>query len=75
LCGIESIAEAMRPAVIIGYGRQFSPEQIMVAMQGLPSRQKLNIETRAVVPVGNSILLATDIESGDAPALCERFVA
>ena len=26
-------------------------------------------------PVGNSILLATDIESGDAPALCERFVA
>ena len=26
------------------------------------------------VPVGNSILLATDIESGDAPALCERFV-
>jgi hypothetical protein len=28
-----------------------------------------------VVPVGNSISLATDIESGDAPALCERFVA
>src|SRR3984893_5357979 len=28
-----------------------------------------------LVPVGNSILLATDIESGDAAALCERFVA
>ena len=28
-----------------------------------------------VVLVGNSILLATDIESGDAPALCERSVA
>jgi hypothetical protein len=28
-----------------------------------------------VVPVGNSIMLATDIESGDAPALCERSVA
>jgi hypothetical protein len=28
-----------------------------------------------VVPIGNSILLATDIESGDAPVLCERFVA
>jgi glycosidase len=27
------------------------------------------------VPAGNSILLATDIESGDAPALCERSVA
>src|SRR6202011_1024886 len=48
LCGIDSIAEAMRPAAVIGRGRQFSPEQIMVAMQSLPSRQKLNIETRAV---------------------------
>jgi FdhD protein len=48
LCGIESIAEALRPAAIIRHGQQFSPEQIMVAMQGLPSRQNLNIETRAV---------------------------
>src|SRR6266849_1413694 len=48
LCGIESIAEAMRPTATIGHGRQFSPEQIMVAMEGLPSRQRLNIETRAV---------------------------
>jgi FdhD protein len=48
LCGIESIAEAMRPPAAIGRGRQFSPEQIMVAMQSLPSRQKLNSETRAV---------------------------
>jgi FdhD protein len=48
LCGIESIAEAMRPAAVITPGREFSPQQIMVAMQGLSSRQKLNIETRAV---------------------------
>jgi FdhD protein len=48
LCGIESISEAMRPAATIGHGRQFSPEQIMVAMESLPSRQRLNIETRAV---------------------------
>jgi hypothetical protein len=27
------------------------------------------------VPVGNSIVLATEIESGDAPALCQRSVA
>lgn len=33
------------------------------------------VEQDDPVPVGNSILLATDIESGDAPALCERFVA
>ena len=48
LCGIESIAEALRPAAVIGRGRKFSPEQIMDAMQSLPSRQKLNAETRAV---------------------------
>ncbi len=48
LCGIESIAEAMRPAAIIAPGPQFSPEQVMAAMRSLPSRQKLNIETRAV---------------------------
>ena len=29
LCGIESIAEAMRPTATIGQSRQFSPEQIM----------------------------------------------
>src|SRR5258706_10248065 len=48
LCGIDSIAEAMRPAAAIGYGRQFSSEQIMAAMRNVASRQKLNIETRAV---------------------------
>src|SRR6202165_2668093 len=48
LCGIESIAEAMRPAAVVGRGRQFLPEQIMVAMQNVPLLQKLNIETRAV---------------------------
>src|SRR5216683_4901424 len=48
LCGIDSIAEAMRPAAIIERGQQFSSEQIMVAMQNLPMHQKLNIETRAV---------------------------
>jgi FdhD protein len=48
LCGIESIAEALRPAAVIGYDREFSPEQIMVAMRHLPPLQKINIETRAV---------------------------
>src|SRR5712671_3072587 len=32
LCGIESISEAMRPTATIVHVRQFSPEQIMVAM-------------------------------------------
>jgi FdhD protein len=48
LCGIESIAEAVRPAAIVGAGGQFAPDQIIAAMQSLPALQKLNIETRAV---------------------------
>jgi FdhD protein len=48
LCGIESIAEAMRAPPIVRHGQQFSPENIMAAMQSLPSHQDLNIETRAV---------------------------
>src|SRR5437588_302361 len=48
LCGIESIAEAVRPAVVVQHDRQFSFEQIMAAMRSLPLRQTLNIETRAV---------------------------
>jgi len=48
LCGIESIAEALRPAAIIGSDQQFSAGQIMVAMRHLPPLQKINIETRAV---------------------------
>ena len=40
-----------------------------------PTIQSIADSQALPVPVGNSILLATDIESGDAPALCERFVA
>ena len=48
LCGIDSIAEALRPAAIVGRGREFSPQQIMAAIQGIPPLQTINIETRAV---------------------------
>jgi FdhD protein len=48
LCGVDSVAEAMRPAAIVGYGQQFSPEQIMAAMRNVPLLQRLNKETRAV---------------------------
>jgi hypothetical protein len=37
-----------------------------------PLRSSALASRRALVPVGNSIMLATDIESGEAPALCER---
>jgi FdhD protein len=48
LCGIDSIAEAVRPAAIVAPGRSFSPQQIAAAMQSIPSLQAINIETRAV---------------------------
>jgi FdhD protein len=48
LCGIDSIAEALRPAAIVGLGRRFSALQIMAAMQSMPAQQTINRETRAV---------------------------
>lgn len=48
LCGIESIAEAVRPAAVVPHGRSFSPREIMAAMAAIPPLQEINIETRAV---------------------------
>jgi FdhD protein len=48
LCGIDSIAEAVRPAAIVAPGRSFSPQEIIAAMQSIPPLQQINIETRAV---------------------------
>jgi hypothetical protein len=52
-------------------------EYVLQALEAPPRLPRSrHVRYRAVVvPIGNSILLATDIESGDAPALCERFVA
>ena len=48
LCGIDSIAEAVRPAAVVAQGRSFAPREIMAAMQSIPALQAINIETRAV---------------------------
>jgi FdhD protein len=48
ICGIESIAEAVRPAAVVTRGRCFSPREIMAAMASIAPLQKINIETRAV---------------------------
>jgi FdhD protein len=48
LCGIESIAEAVRPAAVVASGRSFSPREIAVAMASIPALQTINVETRAV---------------------------
>ncbi|MCP4615072.1 MAG: formate dehydrogenase accessory sulfurtransferase FdhD [Bradyrhizobium sp.] len=48
ICGLESIAEAVRPVAIVPRGQVFSPHAIMAAMAAVSPLQALNIETRAV---------------------------
>jgi FdhD protein len=48
LCGVDSIAEAVKPAAIVGPGRLFTPQQIMAATVALAPLQKINAATRAV---------------------------
>src|SRR5882757_3768356 len=48
ICGIDSIAEAVRPAAVVPRGRSFAPAEIMMAMAGIAPLQAINIETRAV---------------------------
>jgi FdhD protein len=48
LCGVDSIREALRPAAVVGEGRQVTPQQVMAAMAAMAPLQSLNIETRAV---------------------------
>jgi len=48
LCGIDSIAQALRPAATVPAGRHFSQAAVMTAMQSVAPLQKINVETRAV---------------------------
>jgi FdhD protein len=48
ICGIDSIAEALRPASIVRQGGSFSSRDIMAAMPSIPPLQTINVETRAV---------------------------
>ena len=48
LCGIESLAEAVRPAQSVSDHCHFAPSDIMRALAAMPSMQNLNNQTRAV---------------------------
>ncbi|MBN9021466.1 MAG: formate dehydrogenase accessory sulfurtransferase FdhD [Rhizobiales bacterium] len=48
LCGVDSLAEAVRPVAGVGEGIRLSPAEIMAAMEALPPLQVLNRETHAV---------------------------
>ena len=67
ICGIESIAEAVRPAATVPHGQTFTPEQIMAAMQAIAPLQSINLQTRAVhaaaywSPAGHIVALREDV--------------
>ncbi|MHB0772652.1 formate dehydrogenase accessory sulfurtransferase FdhD [Bradyrhizobium sp. 5.13L] len=67
ICGIESIAEAVRPASVVTQGQFFTPEQIMTAMQAIAPLQSINLQTRAVhaaafwSPPGGIVALREDV--------------
>ncbi|HEY6258566.1 MAG TPA: formate dehydrogenase accessory sulfurtransferase FdhD [Xanthobacteraceae bacterium] len=48
LCGVESLAEALRPPRRVRSKAIFRPEEIMAALDALPPAQALNRQTRAV---------------------------
>lgn len=47
LCGIESLAEAIRPAGVVGMGRQWQAAEVAAAVERLAERQTLHRETHA----------------------------
>ncbi|NOJ43295.1 formate dehydrogenase accessory sulfurtransferase FdhD [Bradyrhizobium australiense] len=47
ICGVESIAEAVRPAAVVPKGRIFTPSEIIAAMVSIAVLQQINIQTRA----------------------------
>jgi FdhD protein len=67
ICGIDSIAEAVRPAAVVAQGRSFLPREIMAAMAGIAPLQRINIETRAMhaaaffTPASGIIALREDV--------------
>lgn len=48
ICGIDSIAEAVRPVAMVPEGRRFTSAEIMTALAGIEPLQAINHATRAV---------------------------
>src|SRR5438132_4491494 len=48
MCGLESLAEANRTIPIVSYQLQVTRQDIAEAVAALPTRQQLNMQTRAV---------------------------
>jgi FdhD protein len=67
LCGLDSLAAAIRPAPPVPIGRVFSPSMIQDGMRSMPAAQTLNATTHAVhaaafwVPERGLIALREDV--------------
>jgi FdhD protein len=67
ICGVDSIAQALRPAAVVPHGRTFTPADVMTAMQGIAPLQAINRQTRAVhaaafwSPVRGLVALREDV--------------
>ncbi|MBC9877958.1 formate dehydrogenase accessory sulfurtransferase FdhD [Bradyrhizobium sp. INPA01-394B] len=48
ICGIDSIAAAVKPAAVVPHGQTFTAQQVMTAMQAIAPLQSINMQTRAV---------------------------
>jgi FdhD protein len=48
ICGVDSIAQALRPAAVVPQGGRFTPDDVMTAMQAIAPLQAINRQTRAV---------------------------
>ena len=67
LCGLDSLASAIRPAPAVPTGGVFDPETIGAAMASMPIAQRLNQQTRAVhaaafwTPAAGLVALREDV--------------
>ena len=67
LCGVDSIAEALRPAAVVSQGPTFASRDIVTAMQSVAPLQAINLETRSVhagafwLPAKGIIALREDV--------------
>lgn len=52
LCGLDSLADALRPPPSVQAATRFAPAQIVAAMAALPAAQRLNQASRAVHGAG-----------------------
>jgi FdhD protein len=48
LCGLDSLASAVRPVPVVAVTGSFTPDMVQAAMASMPAAQRLNEQTRAI---------------------------